>query len=224
MLIVGIVVLIFVVFVLVDMQMLWVCVFIKDVFYFDKDGGGFENKIVQVLVDEMGVMLDLVMIDCEVIYLVCDGIDKDLCDVLVGVDVGDQWLLISELYYCLGYVFVMQQLCDFIGDIWQVVDQDGFNIFFYCLYLFVEIILKYIGCYEYNLIYQVLLMNFEDWCNKYIQVEVSCVVVEVVGGGVDLVIIFVFEVVWYVCDVCELLCMMLIINEIECLDGVIILL
>ncbi|MTH64055.1 methanol oxidation system protein MoxJ [Paracoccus shanxieyensis] len=207
---------------LADTQTLRVCASTKDAPYSDKDGGGFENKIAQVLADEMGATLDLVMIDREAIYLVRDGIDKDLCDVLVGVDAGDQRLLTSEPYYRSGYAFVTQQSRDFTGDTWQAVDQDGFNTFSYRLHSPAETILKYTGRYEYNLIYQASLTNFEDRRNKYTQVEASRVVAEVAGGGADLAIIFAPEAARYVRDAREPLRMTLITNEIERSDGVII--
>lgn len=207
---------------LADTTTLRVCASTKDAPYSDKDGDGFENKIAQVLADEMGAKLDLVMLDKDAIYLVRDGIDKDLCDVLVGVDAGDQRLLTTQPYYRTGYAFVTQQSRNFEGDKWQDVDQDGFNTFSYRLHSPAETILKYTGRYEYNLIYQASLTNFEDRRNKYTQVEASRVVSEVSGGGADLAIVFAPEAARYVRDSREPLRMTLITNEIERSDGVII--
>lgn len=199
-----------------------VCASTKDAPYSDKDGNGFENKIAQVIADEMGAELDLVMIDREAIYLVRDGIDEDLCDVLVGVDAGDERLLTSQPYYRTGYALVTRQDRNFDGDTWQDVDQEGFNTFAYRLHSPAETILKYTGRYEYNLIYQASLTNFEDRRNKYTQVEASRVIAEVSGGGADLGIIFAPEAARYVRDSREPLRLTLITNEIERSDGVII--
>ncbi|WP_323010710.1 methanol oxidation system protein MoxJ [Paracoccus sp. (in: a-proteobacteria)] len=207
---------------LADTTSLRVCASTKDAPFSQADGTGFENRIAQVLADEMGARLELVMLEKEAIYLVRDGIDKDLCDVLVGVDADDPRLLTSNPYYRSGYAFITRQDRNFEGDKWQDVDQDGFNTFAYRLHSPAETILKYTGRYEYNLIYQASLTNFEDRRNKYTQVEASRVVSEVSDGGADLAIVFAPEAARYVRDSRVPLRMTLITNEIERSDGVII--
>ncbi|QRZ16114.1 methanol oxidation system protein MoxJ (plasmid) [Paracoccus methylovorus] len=207
---------------LADTTSLRVCASTKDAPFSQADGTGFENRIAQVLADEMGARLELVMLEKEAIYLVRDGIDKDLCDVLVGVDADDPRLLTSNPYYRSGYAFITRQDRNFEGDKWQDVDQDGFNTFAYRLHSPAETILKYTGRYEYNLIYQASLTNFEDRRNKYTQVEANRVVSEVSDGGADLAIVFAPEAARYVRDSRVPLRMTLITNEIERSDGVII--
>lgn len=207
---------------LADTTSLRVCASTKDAPFSQADGTGFENRIAQVLADEMGARLELVMLEKEAIYLVRDGIDKDLCDVLVGVDADDPRLLTSNPYYRSGYAFITRQDRNFEGDKWQDVDQDGFNTFAYRLHSPAETILKYTGRYEYNLIYQASLTNFEDRRNKYTQVEANRVVSEVSDGGADLAIVFAPEAARYVRDFRVPLRMTLITNEIERSDGVII--
>ncbi|WP_313348461.1 methanol oxidation system protein MoxJ [Paracoccus sp. (in: a-proteobacteria)] len=207
---------------LADTTSLRVCASTKDAPFSQADGTGFENRIAQVLADEMGARLELVMLEKEAIYLVRDGIDKDLCDVLVGVDADDPRLLTSNPYYRSGYAFITRQDRNFEGDKWQDVDQDGFNTFAYRLHSPAETILKYTGRYEYNLIYQASLTNFEDRRNKYTQVEANRVVSEVSDGSADLAIVFAPEAARYVRDSRVPLRMTLITNEIERSDGVII--
>jgi mxaJ protein len=199
-----------------------ICASTKDAPYSSQDGTGFENKIARVLAEETGRKLELVMIPTEAIYLVRDGIDKNLCDVLVGVDDGDNRLLTSTPYYRTGYAFISKASRGFNGDKWQDVDQDGFNTFAYRLYSPAETILKYTGRYEYNLIYQASLTNFEERRNKYTQVDADRVVSEVAAGNADLGIIFAPEAARYVRDSREPLKMALISNELERSDGVII--
>lgn len=207
---------------LADTATLRVCASTKDDPYSDKDGNGFENRIAEVIAGEMGAKLELVMIDRDAIYLVRDGIDKDLCDVLVGVDSGDERLLTTRPYYRTGYAFITRQDRNFEGDKWQDIDQDGFKTFSYRLHSPAETILKYTGRYEYNLIYQASLTNFEDRRNKYTQVPADRVVSEVADGGADLGIIFAPEAARYVRDSREPLRMTLITNALERSDGVII--
>lgn len=199
-----------------------VCASTKDAPYSNDDGTGFENRIAAVLAAEMGVTLELVKIDKDAIYLVRDGIEKNLCDVLVGVDSGDERLLTTQPYYRSGYALITRQDRNFSGDTWQDIDQDGFNTFAYRLHSPAETILKYTGRYEYNMIYQASLTNFEDRRNKYTQVPADRVVAEVASGGADIGIIFAPEAARYVKASREPLKMTLITNEIERSDGVII--
>lgn len=205
-----------------DDQSLRVCASTKDAPYSTEDGTGFENRIAEVLADEAGMTLDLVMIDNDAIYLFRDGMEKDLCDVLVGVDADDERLLTSEPYYRSGYAFISREDRNFEGDRWQDVDQEGFETFSYRYHTPAETILKYSGRYEYNLVYQASLTNFEDRRNKYTQVPADRVVSEVAAGNADLAIVFAPDAGRYVRDSREPLKMTLIVNEIERSDGMII--
>lgn len=205
-----------------DAGTLRVCASTKDAPYSMKDGEGFENRIARVIAEEAGMTLDLVMIDRPAIYLVRDGIEDGICDVLVGVDAGDRRLLTTEPYYRSGYAFISQQARGFDGDRWQDVDRDGFNTFSYRYHSPAETILKYTGRYEYNLIYQASLTDFEDRRNQYTQVEAGRVVSEVAAGNADLGIAFAPDIARYVRDSRTPLTLTLITNEIERQDGVII--
>jgi mxaJ protein len=90
-------------------QTLRVCASTKDAPYSTADGSGFENRIAQVIADQAKMTLDLVKIDKDAIYLVRDGIEQDLCDVLVGVDESDDRLLTSDPYYRTGYAFISRE-------------------------------------------------------------------------------------------------------------------
>lgn len=199
-----------------------VCASSQDAPYSTGDGTGFENEIARILAEEAGMALDLVMIDRAAIYLVRDGIDEGICDVLIGVDQGDERLLTSTPYYRSGYAFVSRVSRGFEGDRWEDVDQEGYNTFAYRYHSPAETILKYTGRYEYNLIYQASLTDFEDRRNQYTQVEAGRVVSEVAAGNADLGIIFAPEAGRYVRDAREPLKLTLITNEIERSDGVII--
>lgn len=201
-------------------QTLRVCTSTKDAPYSTADGSGFENKIAQVIADEAGMTLDLVKIDKDAIFLERDGIAKDLCDVLIGVDEGDERLLTSDPYYRSGYAFVTREDRNFNGDKWQDLDQEGFTTIAYRYHSPAETILKYTGRYEYNLNYQASLVDFEDRRNKYTQVPADRVVSEVASGDADIGIIFAPDAGRYVRDSRTPLKMTLITNEIERSDGV----
>lgn len=205
-----------------DTDTLRICASTMDAPYSTADGTGFENKIAEVLADEAGMTLDLVKIQKDAIYLVRDGIEDDLCDVLVGVDQDDKRLLTSKPYYRSAYAFISRQDRHFDGDKWQDLDREGFDTFSYRYHSPAETILKYTGRYEYNLIYQASLTDFEDRRNKYTQVPAERVVSEVAAGNADLGIAFAPDVARYVRDAREPLKLTPITNEIERQDGVII--
>lgn len=199
-----------------------ICASTKDAPYSTADGTGFENRIAEVIADEMNVTLELVQINNDAIYMFRDGIEKGTCDVLVGVDSGDDRLLTSEPYYRSGYAFISREDSGFTGDKWQDVDQEELKTFSYRYHTPAETILKYTGRYEYNLIYQASLTNFEDRRNKYTQVPADRVVSEVAEGNADLAIVFAPDAGRYVKASRTPLKMTLITNDIERSDGKII--
>lgn len=199
-----------------------VCASAKDAPYSDARGEGFENRIAAILADEAGMELDLVILDRDAIYAFRDGIETGKCDVLVGVDTGDDRVLTSKPYYRSGYAFVSQTARGFDGDTWQDIDREGFSTFAYRYHTPAETILKYTGRYEYNLVYQASLINFSDRRNQYTQVPAERVVSEVASGTADLGIAFAPDIARYVRDAREPLTLTLITNEIERQDGVII--
>lgn len=199
-----------------------VCASTQDEPYSTADGSGFENKIAEIIADEARMTLDLVMIKQAAIFLVRDGIDEGVCDVLIGVDDGDDRLLTTDPYYRTAYAFISREDQDFAGDKWQDIDQEDLTTFAYRYHTPAETILKYTGRYEYNLNYQASLINFEDRRNQYTQVPASLVVSEVAAGNADMGIIFAPEAGRYVRDSRTPLKMTLITNELERSDGLMI--
>ena len=51
------------------------------------------------LADAMGRKAEFVWSEKPAIYLVRDQLDKKLCDVVIGLDTGDQRVLTSKPYY-----------------------------------------------------------------------------------------------------------------------------
>lgn len=196
-----------------------VCSSTKDAPFSSADGKGFENRIAAVLAEETGRELDLVWIDKDAIYLVHDGIDKGVCDVVIGVDAGDPRVLTSRPYYRTGYVFVSRQDRNFEGSRWEDADTPGFTRFSYRFHSPAETILKYTGRYEDNLAYTYSLIDFKSRRNQYVNVPADRVVDEVVNGEADLAIAFAPEVARYVKGAGAPLKITLISNDIERADG-----
>ena len=175
-----------------------VCASTKEAPYSEEGGTGFENKIAQVLAEGTGRPLELVWINKEAIYLVRDGIDAGLCDVVVGTDTDDPRLLTTQPYYRTGYVLLTQADKAPRSDTWEVITDPEFDTIAYRQYGPGDLLLKYAGKYENNLIYVMSLTNFEERRNKYTNVAPSKVVNEVAQGTADMAIVFAPEAARYV--------------------------
>lgn len=175
-----------------------VCASTKEAPYSEEGGTGFENRIAQVLADGTGRDLDLVWINKEAIYLERDGIEQNLCDVLIGVDSDDSRLLTTQPYYRTGYVMVTKADTPVPSDKWEVIADPEFDTIAYRQYGPGDLLLKYAGKYENNLIYVMSLTNFEERRNKYTNVAPSKVVAEVAQGNANLAILFAPEAARYV--------------------------
>ena len=199
-----------------------VCSSTKDAPFSDADAAGFENGIAAIVAEAMGRELEYVWIDRAAIYLVRDGIDDGICEIVMGVDENDPRLLTSVPYYRTSYVFVSREDRGFEGKKWQDADTLGIDRFSYRFHSPAETILKYAGKYENNLAYSRSLINFQSRRNQYINVPAERVVAEVIDGHADVAIAFASAVARYVTNASTPLRMQIITNDIERLDGKII--
>lgn len=190
--------------------------------YSTAESDGFENRLAAVLAKAMGRDLEEVFIDKPAIYLVRDGIDKDLCDVVMGVDAADERVLTSRPYYRTGYAFVSKADKAFQGTRWEDVDHPDMNRFSYRFHSPAETILKYAGKYEANLPYTYSLIDFKSRRNQYINVDAERLVGEVAAGEADMAIAFAPTVARYVKSSATPMRLALIENDIERSDGVVI--
>ncbi len=74
--------------------------------YSIKGGGGFENKIALAVAEAMGRQVQFVWSSRPAIYIVQEYLNKNLCDVVIGLDTSDPRVLTTKPYYRAGYVFV----------------------------------------------------------------------------------------------------------------------
>lgn len=185
----------------------------------EKDSTGFEDRIATVLAEAMGRKAVFVRTDQPGIYLVRDQLDKNNCDVVMGVDVGDERVLTSQPYYRTGYVLVTKQDRDITASRWddaQVKDQSRFAVRFYSP---AETLLKRIGRFEDNAAYMYSLVNFKSRRNQWIQVPGDRLVSEVANGEADVAVAFAPEVARYVKDSRTPLRMTVISNDIDQPQG-----
>ncbi|MFD2030740.1 methanol oxidation system protein MoxJ [Ancylobacter dichloromethanicus] len=125
-------------------------------------------------------------------------LDKNNCDVVMGVDVGDERVLISTPYYRTSYVLVTKAERGITTGDWedqQIRDQTRFAVRFYSP---AETMLKRIGRFEDNAAYMYSLVNFKSRRNQWIQVPGDRIVTEVASGEADVGIAFAPEVARYV--------------------------
>ncbi|WP_234050096.1 MULTISPECIES: methanol oxidation system protein MoxJ [unclassified Xanthobacter] len=163
-----------------------------------KDGQGFENRIAKVLASAMGREAVFVWSGKPAIYQVRDGLDKNLCDVVMGVDTGDARVLSSKPYYRTSYVFVTKTDRNITTGDWQdqqIKDLGRFVIRFYSPG---ETMLKKLGKYEDNAAYLYSLVNFKSPRNQYVEVPGERMVSEVGTGEADIAFAFAPEVARYV--------------------------
>ena len=183
------------------------------------DSSGFEDRVAVVLAQAMGRKPVFVRNDKPGIYLVRDQLDQNNCDVVMGVDVGDERVLASKPYYRTGYVLVTKAERNITASAWddqQIKDQTRFAVRFYSP---AETMLKRIGRFEDNAAYMYSLVNFKSRRNQWVQVPGDRIVTEVASGEADVGIAFAPEVARYVKASSTPLRMTVISNNIDQPNG-----
>jgi mxaJ protein len=166
--------------------------------YSMKDGGGFENKIARVIAKTMGRPLEFVWSDRPAIFLVRDLLDKNACDVIIGLDSGDPRVLTTKPYYRAGYVFLTLKSSDRDIHSWSDPRLKTFDHIAVGFGTPGEQMLKEIGKYEDDFNYEKSLVNFRSARNQYIQVEPSRMVSEVASGNAQIAVAFGPEIARFV--------------------------
>ncbi|WP_029356859.1 methanol oxidation system protein MoxJ [Bosea sp. 117] len=185
----------------------------------EKDSSGFEDRVAMALAEAMGRKPVFVRTEQPGIYLVRDQLDKNTCDVVMGVDAGDERMLTSRPYYRTGYVLVSRAERNITAENWddqQVRDQTRFAVRFYSP---AETMLKRIGRFEDNAAYMYSLVNFKSRRNQWVQVPGDRIVSEVAGGEADIGIAFAPEVARYVKSSSTPLRMTVIRNDLDRPDA-----
>ena len=166
--------------------------------YTSKDGSGFENKVADIVAKAMGRKAVFVYTDKPGIYLVRDFLDKNQCDVVMGLDTGDDRVLTSTPYYRTGYVFVTRTDRNIHVKDWEDEQLEKLTSIAIAVGSPAELILKAIGKYETNMNYMYSLINFKSPRNQYVRLDPSRMVNEVIQGKADAAIAFGAEVGRYV--------------------------
>lgn len=175
-----------------------VCASENEAPYSMRDGTGFENYLAQVIANEMGRTLSFVWSSKPAIFLVRDYLDKKLCDVVMGLDTGDERVLTTKSYYRAGYVFVTRKDRNITATSWKDPQFERMGNIAVRFSSPGEFILRQMGKYEDNANYLASLIGFKSRRNQYLQVSTDRMVHEVAEGRADAAIAFAPEVARYV--------------------------
>ena len=165
-----------------------------------KDGSGLENKIATAVAEAMDRKAQFVWIGKPAIYLVRDGLEKNACDVVVGLDADDERVLTTKPYYRSGYVFITRADRDLDIKSWsdpRLKEIDHMVVGFGTPG---EAMLKDIGRYEEDMAYLYSLVNFRAPRNQYTQIDPGRMVSEVATGKADVAVAFGPDIARYVRD------------------------
>jgi mxaJ protein len=187
--------------------------------YSTSDGKGFENRLAQVIADAMGRKLVTVWSNKAAIFLVRDYLDKNLCDVVMGLDTGDERVLTTKSYYRAGYVFVTRRDRNITATSWKDPQYEQMGNIAVRFSSPGEFILRKMGKYEDNANYLASLIGFKSRRNQYLQVPAERMVQEVTEGHADAAIAFAPEVARYVNSSPVPLNMIPISDSVERPDG-----
>jgi mxaJ protein len=175
-----------------------VCAAANQLPYSAKDGSGFENKVALAVATAMGRRPQFVWADKPAIYLVRDYLDKNACDVIIGLDTGDDRVLTTKPYYRAGYVFITRVNSKLDIHSWYDPRIKEFGHIAVGFGTPSEEMLKQIGKYDDDFNYEKSLVNYRSARNQYIQVDASRMVAEVADGNADIAVGFAPEVARYV--------------------------
>lgn len=179
-------------------KQLRICAASNEAPYSTSRGDGFENRIAEIVAGAMGRKADFVWSEKPAIYLVRDQLDKDNCDVVMGVDTGDERVLTTKAYYRAPYVFI--ERADSKFDITSFDSPDLMKVgkIGYIPGSSAEVMMKKLDLFGTNFNYVKSLSNFKSPRNQYVRIDPSRLIAEVAAGNSDLVIAFSPQVARYV--------------------------
>jgi mxaJ protein len=181
-----------------DATVLRVCAAAKEAPYSDTSEDGFENRIAKILAEAMGRKVEFIWYEKPAIYLVRDQLTPKACDVVIGVDTGDDRLLTSKPYYRAPYVFIERVDSPLDVTSFDSPDLKETNKIGFVPGTPAETMLTKLGLYGRNFNYIKSLTNFKSPRNQFVRIDPERMVSEVASGKADLAIAFAPEVARYV--------------------------
>ncbi|GJD37308.1 methanol oxidation system protein MoxJ [Methylobacterium aerolatum] len=184
-----------------------------------KDGSGLENRIAVAVAEAMGRKPAFVFLDKPAIYLVRDGLEKRLCDVVVGLDSDDPRVLTTKPYYRAGYVFLTKADSNLDIASWKDPRLKTIDHMVVPFGSPGEAMLKDIGRYEEDMAYLYSLVGFRAPRNQYTQIDPGRLVSEVAQGKAAVGVAFAPDIARYVKESAVPLRMAPVPNDTVTSDG-----
>jgi mxaJ protein len=175
-----------------------ICAAEKEEPYSSRNGFGFENKIGEIIAKGMGRKPEFIWYEKPAIYLVRDQLNQNSCDVVIGLDTGDDRVLTSDPYYRAPYVFVQRQDSPLDIKDWDSPDLRKAEKIGLAQDSPAQVMLEKLGLFNRNFNYMKSLIGFKSKRNQYVRVPPEKLVGDVADGNADVAIGFAPEVARYV--------------------------
>jgi mxaJ protein len=166
-----------------------VCAAEDEMPYSNKKGEGFENKLAQLVGEELGRKVEFVTWTDPRFYL-RDYMDKGLCDVSIGMDTGDPRVLTTRPYYRSGYVFITRQNDNLDLQNWDSEVLRKVERIAYVPGSPAEVMMRAIGRYNDMFNYEQELVGYKSRRNQYVKYENAKLVSEVASGRAEVAVLW----------------------------------
>ena len=177
-----------------DPSVLRVCASEVEAPYSMRGAEGFENKIAKALATAMDRKVKFVWAEKPAIYSVRDQLDQKTCDVVIGLDTGDERVLTSKPYYRAPYVFVMRKDSPLDITSWDSPDLKKAGKIGIAPDTPAQVMLEKLGLYNINFNYIKSLTGFKSKRNQYVRIDPQRYVDDVASGKADVAAVFAPEV------------------------------
>lgn len=162
-----------------------VCAAEDEMPYSNKRGEGFENKLALLLGKAMDRKVEFVTWT-DPRYFIRDFLDKGLCDVALGMDVGDPRVLTTNPYYRSAYVFISRESDNLDLKNWDSEVLRKSKTIAFVPGTPAEVMMRAIGRYNDMFSYSQELAGFKSRRNQYIKYEASKLVAEVSSSHAEI--------------------------------------
>ncbi|WP_442497593.1 methanol oxidation system protein MoxJ [Methylobacter sp. sgz302048] len=166
-----------------------VCAAEDEMPYSNKKGEGFENKLAQLVGEELGRKVEYVTWTDPRFYL-RDYLDKGLCDVSIGMDTGDPRVLTTRPYYRSGYVFITRQNDNLDLRNWDSEVLRKAERIAYVPGSPAEVMMRAIGRYNDMFNYEQELVGYKSRRNQYVKYDNAKLVSEVASGRAEVAVLW----------------------------------
>lgn len=179
-------------------SVLRICAAAEELPFSRRDGSGFENKIAAAVAETMGRQAQFVWFAKPSIYIVRDQLEIRACDLVMGIDAGDERLATTEPYYRAPYVFIQRVDSPLEISSWKSKDLLNAEKIGFLPFSPAQTMMEVAGIFRENFNYMHSLTNFQSRRNKFQRIPPERMVNEVADGTAALAVHFAPEVARYV--------------------------